>query len=87
VRRFACRHPAGAARKVCSKLHTSLRKAGGVATVTGERSTRCGLTQDAMAAKLGFDGKQRNVLVYKWEAGITKPSHLALKMLERMARK
>jgi hypothetical protein len=25
------------------------------------------------------------VLVHKWEAGITKPSHLALKMPERMA--
>jgi DNA-binding transcriptional regulator YiaG len=45
-----------------------------------------GLTQDAFAAELGFDGKHRNVLVHKWEAGITKPSHLALKVLERMAK-
>jgi DNA-binding transcriptional regulator YiaG len=44
------------------------------------------LTQDQLAAECGFKGKARYMNVYKWEAGITKPSAPVMKMLERMAK-
>jgi DNA-binding transcriptional regulator YiaG len=49
------------------------------------RLARC-LTQDGLAAECGFKGKARYMNVYKWEAGITKPSAPVMKMLERMAK-
>jgi DNA-binding transcriptional regulator YiaG len=44
------------------------------------------LTQDALAAECGFNGKARYMNVYKWEAGITKPSAPVMMLMERMAR-
>jgi transcriptional regulator with XRE-family HTH domain len=46
-----------------------------------------GLTQYALAAKIGFGGKQRHMNVYRWEAGLRTPSAPAMKMLEGMARR
>jgi DNA-binding transcriptional regulator YiaG len=48
--------------------------------------TSLALTQDALAAKLGFEGKQRHMNVYKWERGLRTPSAPVMKLLERMAR-
>jgi DNA-binding transcriptional regulator YiaG len=45
-----------------------------------------GLTQDAMAAELGYEGKRRGGNVYRWEAGLRTPSAPVMKMLERMAK-
>jgi DNA-binding transcriptional regulator YiaG len=45
-----------------------------------------GLTRDALAAKVGFEGKQRYMNVYKWEKGLCTPSAPAMEMLERMAK-
>jgi DNA-binding transcriptional regulator YiaG len=44
-----------------------------------------GLTMDAFAAKLGFDGKQRRGTVYRWEAGLRKPSAPVMKLLANLA--
>jgi transcriptional regulator with XRE-family HTH domain len=43
------------------------------------------LTQDALAAELGFDGKHRRTMIYRYEKGLSTPSAPVMKMLERMA--
>jgi DNA-binding transcriptional regulator YiaG len=43
-----------------------------------------GLTQDAFAAKIGFDGKTRHMTIYRWEKGLRTPSAPVMKMLEKM---
>jgi hypothetical protein len=40
----------------------------------------------AFADKLGFDGRQRRVTVYRWEAGLRTPSAPVMKMLEKIAK-
>ena len=40
---------------------------------------------DAFAANLGLDGKQRRGTVYRWEAGLRKPSAPVMKLLEKLA--
>lgn len=43
-----------------------------------------GLSADAFAERIGLDGENRQLTVYRWEKGIRKPSGPAIKLMEML---